>query len=142
MSRTTSAAVIGILQGDYDTINNPSLQPFIDSASIMVDRVVAVAKTKASPVSLLINEQEVIERWLAAHFYCVSDQPYAAKTTAGASANFQGRTDIGLEGTKYGQMAIRLDYSGILNAIDKRLFSQMAWLGKPAGEQTPYRQRN
>lgn len=142
MARTTSSAVLAILLNDYDSVNAPSLTPFIDSASIIVDRVAACAT--AEDDTLTSEELELIERWLAAHCYASSDQPYSSKSTERASATFQGRTGMYLEGTKYGQMAITLDHSGCLAAIasGERRRAGMHWLGKPRSEQITYDQRD
>jgi hypothetical protein len=124
-NRTNSNAVAGILTRDWD--GETSLIPYIQSANAMVNRVASIAPQRG--IALSNSELELIERWLSAHFYCCSDQPLAQKTTDGAAGQFQGKTEDGLCGTKYGQMAVRLDISGVLNALDKRLVAKGAWLG-------------
>ena len=118
MARTTAAAVQAILSigGDYDTINSPSLTQVIDPATLLVDRVEALAIKKETP--LLAAELEILERWIAAHIYAMADQPYETRTTDRGGAKFQGKTGMYLEGTKYGQMAINLDYSGALAELN------------------------
>ncbi len=143
--RTTPDAVIDVLRngsegGDYDDDNEPSLDGYIDAASAITDRVAACAIKKN--LSLSTTELELIERWVAAHNYCMSDQTYASKNTTQASASFKGQTGKGLEITNYGQTALRLDYSGCLSAIDKRQFAGVSWLGKPPSTQIPYEQRS
>ena len=142
MARTTSTLVRAILDtgGDYDTQELPSLTPFIDTASAIVDRVEACAIAKG--LTLSSTELELIERWLSAHCYGQSDQPYSSRSTAGASGSFQGQTAMRFEGTKYGQMALSLDYSGCLDAIGKRQFASAFWLGKRPSAQTDYVQRD
>lgn len=142
MARTNSAAVQGVLLNDYDSAEAPSLTPFIDTASIIVDRIATCATKKG--ITLTGSELELIERWLAAHFYGVSDQPYTASRTLDAYGQFQGRTNMYLEATKYGQMAMVLDNSGCLAAIgtEVRKRASMAWLGKTKTEQIPYEQRD
>lgn len=144
MARTTSAAVQALmLPGqDYDTLANPSLTPFIDTASALVDDVVTCAA--ADGVTLTAARLELIERWLAAHCYCMSDQTYASKNTEGAGASFHGQTGMHLEASKYGQMAARLDSSGCLESIAgaERKVASGFWLGKAPSGQTPYRSRD
>jgi hypothetical protein len=142
MARTTSSAVQGVLLRDYDSRDNPSLTPFIDTASSVVDDVALCAVNKGTPLS--DAKLELIERWLSAHCYAMNDQPYAEKKTMQASAVFQGRTGMYLEATKYGQMAVSLDPTGCLSAIasGSRKKASIAWLGLPESEQTPYRDRN
>lgn len=142
MARTTAKAVVDVLAPgkDYDTVLNPSLQPFIDAANSIVNRVKTCAIAKG--LALSTSELEIIERWLAAHYYVQSDQTYASKNTSNASASFQGKTEKFIEGSKYGQAAINLDYSGCLSAISKRTFASATWYGKPPSAQIDYKDRS
>lgn len=142
--RTTSAAVRALLEPGkaYDTVDSPSLTPFIDAASAMIDDVNECAT--ADGVTLGDTRLELIERWLAAHFYVMSDQAYTSEGTEGASASYQGQTAMFLTASKYGQMAMRLDKSGCLEAVGgaERKVASGFWLGKPPSGQTPYRNRD
>lgn len=144
MARTSSASVQALLLPgrDYDTDDAPSLTPFIDTASAIVDDVDECATDRG--YTLGSTRLELIERWLAAHFFQQSDQGYASKSTAGASASFHGQTKMYLESTKYGQTAVRLDKSGCLQAIasEERKAVQADWLGKPPSTQTDYSERD
>lgn len=126
--------------GDYDTVNEPDLTGQIASANVVVTRAASLASQKG--VTLTSDELELMERWLAAHFYCVSDQTYASKSTDGASASFHGKTDMNFESTRYGQSALNVDYSGALTNISKRQFARAVWLGKTADEQLTWAERN
>lgn len=143
MARTTSALVQGVLQGDYGPLpngNNPDLTPYIDTASSVVDDVVACAARKGKTLS--DAKLELIERWLAAHHYAVMDKPFQSSSTAGASASYNGQTAMGYNATLYGQSAINLDSSGCLRNIDSNQKASMKWLGKPVSEQTLYENRD
>jgi hypothetical protein len=140
MARTNAGAVQKILMKDYDFVEIPTLQPFIESASAVVDRVVTCAINKGLP--LTGTETELIERWLAAHFYAVSDKPYSSRSTDKASANFAGQTGMYLEFTQYGQQAVTLDWSGCLAALTKRNRASMDWLGKAPSAQIDYTDRD
>lgn len=146
MARTDSDTVKGVLRlgsvgGDYDdVVGNPSLIPYIDAATLVVDRVASCAARRSRTLST--DELLKIETWLAAHFYAMSDQTYSSKSTSGASGSFHGQTGMNLDATKYGQTAKTLDYSGCLTAIDKRAFAGFTWLGKVPSEQVPYDQRD
>ena len=145
MARTTATAVKGILRlgsqgGDYDDANNPSLVPFIDSAALIVNRVVQCAARKN--ITLSDEELEMVERWLSAHMYAMSDRTYTNKSTGGASASFAGQTAMGFEATLYGQTAMRIDYSGCLTNFDKSKTASAQWLGKPPSQQTAYADRS
>lgn len=147
MARTSAAAVKAVmLPGkDYDTVNAPDLTPFIDSASNTVDDI--VTRAAEIDVTMSATKLELIERWLAAHYYQCSDQGYAFKGSEGSQATFHGKTDLGFDGTKYGQTAKRLDTSGTLAAMDKTgslagQRVQCIWLGKPPSQQTDYTDRD
>lgn len=144
MARTTETAVKGVLRlgsegGDYDDANNPDLSPYIDSASLIVDRLVTRASNKG--FTLTTNEKEMIERWLAAHSYVMSDQTYASRSTSRASASFHGQTGMGLDASKYGQYAKALDPSGCLATLFYGKRAGGFWLGKTDSEKLDYEQR-
>ena len=140
MARTTAAAVKLVLAGgkDYDTANVPDLTPYIDAASAMVDDVDECATARGYTLSS--TRLELIERWLAAHAYAMSDQPYTSKNTNGAGATFQGQTGMSLDATKYGQMAKSLDNSGCLAGAGRK--ARLLWGGLPPSEQTDYTDRD
>ena len=126
MSRTTPEAVQQILAPlNYD--GTTDLQPFVDTATVFVDLVITCAANKG--ITLTTAQLERIEAYLSAHFYGHSDQFYQSRSTQGASGSFQGRTDLGLQGSQYGQTAVRLDTSGCLNGIDKGGRASLKWLG-------------
>ena len=131
MSRTAPSAVQAILGPNYAT--GVSLSPFIEVATAIVDDVVSCAAEDG--VTLTAVKLELIERWLAAHFYHCSDPVYQSRSTEGASGQFQGQSGMGYDGSRYGQMAMRIDSSGCLRASDKGATGQFIWLGKPPSDQ-------
>lgn len=145
--RTSAAAVEGVLSAgeDYDTVLRPSLVPYIETANVLVDEVIDHAAAKGE--ALTAKRAELLERWLAAHFYCSSDQPYKQRSTLRAQGTFQGQTGMYLEATKYGQAALLLDTTGSLSTITgtssviKRTVG-LDWLGKSPTDQIPYRDRD
>lgn len=141
MARTTSDLVIAILGSNYGVIQGslPSLTPFIDIASAIVNRVAICADNKEDP--LTATELELLERWLAAHAYVQMDQVAQSESTSSASITYQGKTGMNLQGSKYGQMALTLDPSGCLKAVSEGSRARMVWLGQATSEQTPYDQR-
>lgn len=140
MARTNSDAVKAILLLDYDSKRSPDLAAFIETASALVDDVVDCAAEKG--VALTDARLELIERWLAAHLYKMSDKDVTSSSQQGASASFTGQFGMGFDATRYGQMATRIDSSGCLDNIDKTQEASMEWLGKPPSEQIPYDQRD
>jgi hypothetical protein len=140
MSRTSKDAVLAVLGDNYDVERALDLQPFMDTASSVVDRVVTCATTKG--ITLSTTEQEITERWLAAHFYAVNDPLYTSRSTGGASGSFQtGTPDKGFSSTEYGRQSLALDYSGCLENISKKQRAKVFWLGKNPSQQIPYSQR-
>lgn len=137
--RTTSSLVKGILLKDYDTRRSPSLDPFILTANAMVDRLAIRAGELGVTVSS--TSLELIERWLAAHCYVMSDRNFAANATSSASATYQGQTGMNLDASFYGQTAQTLDPTGLLSVINKRASASVVWLGKNPTQQIPYEQR-
>lgn len=133
MARTTPLAVENLLLKDYDSRNRPSLSPFIDSATVIVDRVVTCATSKG--ITLTTAEKELIERWLAAYLYTRSDPIYQSKSTDGASASFV--TDP-VDPERYRAGAAAVDYSGCLLNILKGQTAGAVWLGKRPSAQTAY----
>lgn len=130
MARTTDTAVKGILVDHYDSVTNPSLTPFIETATSLVDYVEDQDEDSVLSASML----EGIERWLSAHFYAHADQLRQSKSTGRASAVYQGKTDMALDSTQYGQTAKLLDVSGTLAELDRqskegRPTAGGAWLG-------------
>lgn len=142
--RTTLAAVQAILRdgtegGDYDDVHNPSLQPFVDSATVIVDRVRQGAIDKG--MDLTAAELELVERWLSAHMYSMSDKPYVSRSTSNSAGAFSGQTGKGFDATLYGQTAMQLDWSGTLKALNINARAGAFWLGKNPTDQIDYETR-
>jgi hypothetical protein len=129
--RTTERAVKLVLGSNYD--GSSGLQPFIDTATILVDRIAI----KDAAGEMTAAALEMVERYLAAHFYAHADQITASRSTGGASGQFQGRTDMGFDATLYGQTAKRLDATGLLVQLDmpQRPKATCAWMGKVRDDQ-------
>lgn len=133
MARTTQLAVENLLLKDYDTRNRPSLSPYIDSATVVVDRVVTCATAKG--ITLTTAEKELIERWLAAFFYTRTDPIYQSKGTDGSSASFVSDP---VDPERYRAGAAAVDYSGCLLNILKGQTARGVWLGKRPSQQVAY----
>lgn len=138
--RTTNAAVVALLAGDYDASAATDLTRFVLMANKLTDRAYTCALNKG--ITLDTDELETIECLLAAHFYQGSDQGYTSRSTKSASGSFKGAFTRKLDGTTYGQNAMLMDYSGCLENIDKRNIASVGWGGKPLSDQLTYDQRN
>lgn len=109
MSRTTSSAVGMIIEVDA----NVSLTPFIEAASALVDDVCLKS-------GYTDNRLELIERWLAAHFYTARDPRAESEKVSVIAVKYQSKVDLGLNSSHYGQMAMRLDTKGNLALLESK----------------------
>jgi len=139
--RTTEAAVKLVLGGNYDSAAAPSLVPFIDVATDVVDAVSAYATAEGSALSG--TRLELIERWLTAHYYQISDPGYSSRSTGGTSGTFHGQTGKGYDATMYGQQAKLLDTSGYLAGLDAgQPSADCEWLGTTDADSQTWDERN
>ena len=108
MARVTDAEVKEIIDTSLS-----DLSPFITVASQQVDRI--------ADLNLLgSDELKEIERWLAAHFVAIRDKRTAKDNVGDSSHTYEGKTGMGLDFTRYGQMAKLLDTTGTLAKIGMR----------------------
>jgi hypothetical protein len=130
VSRTSSTKVQGILVDHYDDVNSIDLTAFISTANSLVNKVAS-----NDTYSLLSStDLELIERWLAAHFYAHADQISQSRGGGRANASFQGQTAMMLTSTQYGQTAMVLDVTGYLSKLNQQaqtgpMRAGMVWLG-------------
>jgi hypothetical protein len=139
MARTTPEAVGEVLGEDWDGLR--SLTPFIDTAALLVTRVATCAVQRGTPLG--VEELEIIERWLSAHFYTMSDKALVSKNSADAGGAFHGQTAMYLEASLYGQTAVGFDITGCLLSLTKPQTKSVGafWLGKPPSSQIDYEDR-
>ena len=104
-ARVTQAEVEAIIL-DIDP-QLTDLTSFITTANVLVT---AVCTDDVLTTDLL----KQIELYLAAHFTCITD-PMVAKDLAGEP---ETKIDLNLHLTRYGQMAVVLDISGALAALE------------------------
>lgn len=102
--RVNDAGVKTILQTTIDTT------AFCTTAHVLVDKLL--------PTGTLNEDQLMeIERFLAAHFACLFDARETAVQIGNDNSSFEGKTDMGLKWSRYGQQAIMLDTTGTLGAL-------------------------
>lgn len=149
MARTDATAVQGVLNDDYgprEDGTEPDLSPYIATASVLVDRI--AARAVENELTVTDAELEILERWLAAHFFKVSDRPASFMTVGKSQTTFDGKTAMYLQSTLYGQTAALLDPSGYLAEISVetegggRKPVTVFWAGKPYSQRIPYDQRS
>ena len=118
-NRTSSEAVAAIIL--VDTSNTPDLSPFIDTANAMVSQACVIDLASGVATGYSDAHLELIERWLAAHFYAIRDPRIQSQGFGGASGAFQGQTQFNLASTSYGQQALLLDYQGGLARLSEHV---------------------
>ena len=111
MARTTAILVGGIIEVDASI----TLDPFIDAANLLVTQCCTGLDEAYSSGQLII-----IETWLAAHFYTVRDPRAEMEKAGSVSERLQSKVDLGLDTSHYGQMAMRLDYTGGLAELNNQ----------------------
>lgn len=78
-----------------------------------------------------------IETWLAAHFYCILRPRRAQENVGQLQSSIETKVDLGLNVTRYGQMAMQLDTAGKLAASNNMMQNILPrkiaalWLGRP-----------
>jgi hypothetical protein len=110
MPRTTDELVRSIidLDEDFDTT------PFITDAAALVDEVCGPYYGE--------DKLTRIETWVAAHFCAIRAPRKTQLSVGGAITNmYESKVDLGLNLTRYGQQALRLDTGGYLAALDNAL---------------------
>ena len=137
--RTTAGDVQGVLGINYD--KKTPLDGFIATATAVTDQ--CAVRAAAKDITLSSTDLELIERWLAAHYYALSDPPFKKTTITGpqggAGGEVMGTTGLYFEATYYGQVAMMLDRGGYLSAIGSqsgRKIASAVWLGTEAEEAT------
>lgn len=138
MPRTTATLVQALLGADYGPLPDgtlPDLNQYIAGATLFINRVVTCSQRKG--ITLTSDESEYIERCVSAHYYQSSDPAYKQKSTSSASGGFFGQDGKGMEGTRYGQLALFADTSGCLNALAKRQTAGAFWGGSDPAPTPP-----
>lgn len=110
--RTTPALVGKIIEVD----DGDDLTPFIESANSLVD-------SACSESEYTTSKFELIERWLAAHFYACDRVRTERATVFGgvAEEGVKMKFELMLNNTIYGQQAMILDTDGSLAALNNTL---------------------
>mgnify|MGYP007061974533 CR=1 FL=1 len=135
MARTTRSNVGEIIELDASVIpNDAAMLPFITVANELVTELCTGSKGPTPVYSAA--RLELIERWLAAHFYTNRD-PRAASESAGVSVSYQSQVGLGLDTSHYGQTAMRLDTNGGLAGLNEDTKKgkprvKVSWLGTEA----------
>lgn len=128
--RTTEAQVQGIIK----TNASITITPFIEVANALVTELCASSGYDDTRL-------ELIERWLAAHFYSVRDAGRLTERAGPVSKQIESRVDLGFDVTRHGQMAMRIDTAGNLAALNEQskrgasITPGVTWLGTEEEEE-------
>lgn len=125
MPRTTPKDVEEILGQNYDTINCPSLYPYIKAANVVISRVIDCAEEQ--DITITDTEAREMERWLAAYYYTVNDPIYKSKQTGNSSATYFDRS--------YLDVATSMDPTSCLKTQISGTNAGFTWLGKVPTDQ-------
>lgn len=146
MARVTEEWVKNLLLPgqDYDTVDGPSLLPFIASANRTVTFCVNnAANYGRNPMDDGTNSTaQDVEGWLAAGLYKMSDQQLKSSVAGKSSGQFRGADGKRSEANLYIQTACMMDTSKILGPLLDGRIAGASWLGKLPIDQIPYDERN
>lgn len=124
-----------LVQGLIDTDPTVDLTPFIASADSLIVNVCLPSYQAIMIDPNLSALMELIERWLSAHFYTILDNQLQMAKAGQGHVIFMQKIDYGLKCSMYGQQAMRLDYLGLLAALDnttnikRQINLGMFWMG-------------
>lgn len=120
-----------------------TLRRGIAAANALVDKVSSMDADGAALLNDALKTQ--IELYLAAHFAesFAANQQVSSESSLGASSTFQGQYGMKFMRTAFGQHALELDVSGILQEIQDGVQTVgVTWMGKPPSDQIDYVDRD
>ncbi len=112
MGRTTYLAVSKITK--INTSITTDAAPFIEAANFLVTKLCSTATDEDGDLYHDATSLELVERWLAAHFYRIRDPEADTKKAGPVTKKDQYKVDLALDQTRYGQQAMAIDISGEL----------------------------
>lgn len=133
MSRTSRANVAMIIELDVTVVpDDAAMAPFIDVAGELVTEHCTGASGPATPYT--DTRLELVERWLAAHFYSCRDPRAKSEGAGSVNVTYDITGGLGFDGTTYGQTAMRLDTNGGLTRLNENTKkgkpnAKVIWLG-------------
>jgi len=126
---------ISVLDADVEAIievdETIDLTPFITAGVAVTQKHCADANSAYTD-----DELDLIAVWLSAHFYAIRDPRALVEDLGKIAATIESKVDLGLDVTRYGQMAKILDWYGGLAALDEqvkkggRRVIGITWLGE------------
>jgi len=136
MAYTTFEAVSKIVA--IKTSITTDAAPFIETAHYLVTKLCQPATDEDGTLYHDATSLELIERWLAAHFYSIRDVRADMERADVVQRKVMYKVDLNLNQTQYGQQAMLIDISGELATWNEKVISGKAalkagltWLGTP-----------
>ena len=108
MARVSDAEVKRIISTELDTT------PFITTANVLVNQYLG-----SESLSDALMRQ--IELYWSAHLVALREPQPADETVGRTKIKYQGKTDMMLKATFYGQTVLTLDPTGILDRLGRRV---------------------
>lgn len=106
----TEAQVRSIHKGIED---GDDIDVYMQSANAIIEDVLGTSTYTDARLAL-------IEAWLSAHFYAISNKETSMETVGSVSEQYQYKLGLHLANTMYGQQAMGLDTSGKLAALNEK----------------------
>ena len=111
-NRVTATEVKQIIDVDSNILE-ADLTIHINAANRIITKVVTSSEMST-------DDLKECERWLAAHFIAMGRDPISNIEKAATVGETKGhRLDLGLNNTRFGQMAMAIDTSGALASLAK-----------------------
>jgi len=88
------------------------LDAFITSANVFITATLGTTLSEG-----LLKE---IERWMSAHFVAIREKRANSVKIGDAEETYSVKVGMGLKATQYGQQAILLDTTGVLDKLGER----------------------
>ena len=115
--RTSKANVATVIELDAAIVpDDAAMLPFITVANELVTECCTGDNGPATAYS--DDRLELIERFLAAHFYTNRDPRLTDERAGSVGGSYQSKVDLGFDTSHYGQTAMRLDTNGGLAALN------------------------
>lgn len=115
MARTSLAQMQLIC--NIDTTLN--VVDFIATANELITEMCVVKGPQPPRAPYTDVRLELIERWLACHFYSIQDPQAASESVGKLREDYQQVVGLGFYQTRYGQQAMALDTNGSLAALNR-----------------------
>lgn len=89
----------------------------VDRMLITAENIITTHIDPLSSPDVTVTVRSDIKVWLAAHFCAVRDRRVREDSADGVRTVFEGKVDLGLDSTIYGQQARMVDPTGMLGKV-------------------------